>query len=195
MKWSLGVTLLFISLISTSALADSLYLVPNCCGDNFGYSTTFGGHPLHLSGGTDPFFLSSDLYQPGATVGGGGGLFLYAVTMWVNGMPQSFSFSSGSIGMTGFTLPTDGRAFFTAPVQIGFSAIAVNDETGETLNLGGGARGSISFYMSPDGFYYAAPFTQAPEPATLGLFGTGLLGILAAVRKRMKSRRQRRGPA
>lgn len=86
--------------------------------------------------------------------------------------------------MTTFTLPTDGRSF-TVPVQISFFATGMNYGTGETVNVGGGASGHISFYSS-NGLYYANNFVQAPEPGTLGFVGTGLIGILASVRKRLR---------
>lgn len=103
-------TLLFLAMMSATAVADRLYLTPNYVGDNFGYSTYMNGHPLHLSGGTDPFFLNGDGYLPGTTLGGGT-LYLYSAVIWLNGTPTEFSFPPGSISMTPFTLPTNGSGF------------------------------------------------------------------------------------
>jgi hypothetical protein len=192
MNRSFGLTLLFLGLISATALGDSLYLVPNCCGDNFGYRTTSEGHPLVLSGGTDPYFFSAFGYQPGATAGGGGALFLYSAVIWIDGTPLEFSFDSGQISMTSFNLPTDGRSSFTAFVEIFFFASGINYDTGQTITVDGGAVGKIPFYLGDDGLYYAGDFAQAPEPGTLALFGTGLMGILASVRKRLKISSARR---
>ena len=192
MKRSFLLTLLFASLTSATALADHLYFFPNCCGDNFGYVTQMNGHPLVLSGGTDPFFFSSEGYPPGSTLGGGGDLFLSSTVVWIGGVPTEFSFFPGTLFMSSLTLPTNGR-YFRVLVQIGFSATGINFDTGETMDVGGGANGSISFYFSDAvGLYYASDFVQAPEPGTLGLIGTGLMGI-AAARKRLRTHQPLRG--
>jgi hypothetical protein len=188
MKRSLPLTLLFVSLMSATAFADHLYLfVNNGSGDNFGYVSQMNGHPLILSGGTDPFFLGNFGYQPGWTLGGGA-LYLYSTDIWIDGIPTEFSFpGAGSISMfPQITIPTDGRDFFRSFVDISFSHIGISD-TGQTIDVGGGAFGSISFYRGADGGYYASDFVQAqvPEPGTLGLIGTGLMGIVAVARKRL----------
>jgi len=194
MKRSFPRTLLFVALMSATALADHLYLVPNCCGDNFGYSTQMNGHPLHLSGGTDPYFLDAFGYQPGSTLGIGE-LYLYGSVIWIDGIPTEFNFpGAGSISMYPLiTLPTDGRDVFRAFVDISFSHNGINYDTGQTIDVGGGAFGSISFYRGADGQYYASDFAEAPEPGTLGLIGTGLIGIAAVARKRLRTRQPFRG--
>lgn len=91
--------------------------------------------------------------------------------------------------MSSVTLPTDDKSF-TIPVQIGFSAVGINSDTGETIQLGGSASGKITVYFdSNTGLYYPGDFVQAPEPGTLGFVGTGMIGILASVRKRLKKPR------
>jgi hypothetical protein len=84
--------------------------------------------------------------------------------------------------MTSFKLPTDGRDF-RALVDITFFATGFNFDTGQTINVGGGAHGSVSFSFS-NGFYYPSSFVEAPEPATLSLVAIGLVGIAAYRRKR-----------
>lgn len=182
-------TLLLITLTSTIAFADHMYLVPNCCGDNFGYSTTINGHPVHFSGGTDPFFLDAFGYPPGSTLGFGE-LFLDSTVIWVGGIPTEFFFpGAGSISMfPTFTLPTDGRDFFKVFVDINFFHTGVNFDTGQTIDVSGGAFGSISFSRDVNGFYVPDAFVQAPEPGTLALLGTGLLGIAAAAKGRRRAR-------
>src|SRR5215468_9312384 len=112
MRRSLSFLPLFIFLLSIPALADGITLFPNSgAGDNFAYVSQMNGHPLLLSGGTDPFFLSGDGYPAGMTVGGSGGLFLYSAVIWIDGNPLEFFFDSASISMTSFVLPTNGRDF------------------------------------------------------------------------------------
>jgi hypothetical protein len=184
MRDFLSVSLLFVSLMSATAFADHLYLYPNSgSGDNFAYVSRVNGHPFILSGGADYFFFGDVGYQPGWRLGGDGGLFLYSTVVWIDGIPMEFFFSSGTISMTSFTLPTNGRDF-RVPVDISFFASGFNFDTGDTINVGGGARGSVSFYFS-NGLYYPNAFEEAPEPGTLALIGTGLMGIAAFVRKRV----------
>ena len=83
--------------------------------------------------------------------------------------------------------PTDGRDVFRVPLVISFSHTGINFETGETIGVGGGAKGSITFYRGADGLYYASRFEQAPEPGTLALIGTGLMGVAAVARKRLRT--------
>lgn len=187
MRRSLPLTLLFVFLMSATALADHLYLLTNCCGDNFGYATQMNGHSLFLSGGTDPYFLSAYGYRPGSTLGGGA-IYLYSSVIWIDGIPTEFGFpGAGLISMYPLiTLPTDGRDFFRAFVDISFSHTGISFDTGQTIDVGGGAFGSISFYRGANGQYFASDFVQAPESGTLELIGTGLIGIVAVARKRLR---------
>lgn len=186
-------SLLFVSLLSIPALADGITLFPNSgAGDNFAYVSQRNGHPLLLFGGTDPSFFSGDGYSAGARVGGEGGLFLYSTTLWIDGNPLEFFFDSATIFMTSFTLPTNGKDFIV-PVVIGFTASGFNFDTEQRIDLSGGGSGWIGFQFS-NGFYYASDFVQGPppvmvpEPATLGLIGTGLTGIAALARKKTAGR-------
>jgi PEP-CTERM motif len=104
----------------------------------------------------------------------------------VGGQQLEFFFYPGSIFMTPFTLPTNG-ADFRALVNINFSISGFNFDTGQTIFLEGGSSGAISFSFSPPtGLYYAGSFVEAPEPGTLELLGSGLIGIAALVRKRLR---------
>ena len=182
MKRFLTLTFLVVALAS-SAFADHLYLATNGgAGDNFGFVGRMNGHRLVLSGGTTASFFSSDGYTPGSPFGGESALFLYSTIVWVDGVPTEFFFPPGTLFMTPFTLPTDGRSF-RVPVQISFSANGINFDTGQTIGVGGGANGHISFDFS-NGLYYASDFAQAPEPGTWTLVGTGLIAFSAFLRNR-----------
>src|SRR5262249_9580924 len=156
-------------------------------GDNFAYVGYMNGHPFDLFGGTNYYFFDAYGYRPGETALGAGDLWLYSTVMWIGNTPTEFDFlNPGVIFATSITLPTDGRSF-RAFVDVGFYTFGINYDTGETIDLFGGAKGSIDFYYSPEaGRYIPGGFVQAPEPGTLALIGTGLLGIPAAVRKRLR---------
>jgi hypothetical protein len=190
----LPLSLLCVTLISSTAFADHLYLSPNDgSGGNFGFVGEMNGHPLFLGGGTSYGFFNTGGYAPGSTFGGGATLFLSPTIVWIDGVPMEFGFpqTDSFIGMSSFILPTDGKSF-TMPVGIGFSAIGINFDTEQTIQVGGGASGKISFGFDPfTGLYYPgafvqSPVAQVPEPCTLGLIGTGIIGIMASARKRLK---------
>jgi hypothetical protein len=198
MRRFLSLLVLFVSLISIAAMADGITLFPNGGGgDNFAFSSHQGDHPLLLSGGTDPFFLYAGGYAPGATVGGGGGLFLYSTVLWIDGSPLEFFFDSASISMTSFTLPKNGRDFI-APVDISFFASGFNFDTEQRISLSGGDSGWIGFSYS-NGLYYPGDFVQGappvmvPEPATVLLIGTGLTSIVLTRNKRRSDGPRSRG--
>lgn len=187
-------SLLFLTLISSTAFADHVYLIPNDgSGDNFGFAGYMNGHPLFLNGGTSYAFFGEGGYAPGSAFGGGDTLYLYSTDVWINGSPMEFGFpdTMSFIFGSSITLPTNGKDF-TVPWQIGFSATGVSFDTGQTIQLGGSGSGKLSFfYNSVTGLYYPGSFVQTPEPATLGLLGTGIIGILASTRKRLKRPRVR----
>jgi hypothetical protein len=84
--------------------------------------------------------------------------------------------------LTTFTLPTNGKEF-TVPVELSISGSGILDN-GEVFGFGGGKRGKITFdYV--DGFYLPGNFVPAPEPGTIVLMGSGLIGVAALARKRL----------
>ncbi len=181
----LPLSFLLVSLFSSAAFADHISLSPNDgSGGNFSFTGRFNGHPLSLYGGTPADFFGLYVgYAPGSTFGGQTALFLNESVVWIDGMPTSFFFYPGTLFISSFTLPTNDRGF-TIPVEIGFSATGINFDTGQTIDVGGGAVGQISFSFS-NGLYYPNSFVQAPEPGTLGFVGTGMVGIVGAFRRRL----------
>lgn len=187
-RFLLSLSLLCVTLISSTAFADHLYLSPNDgSGGNFGFVGQMNGHQLFLSGGTPYFFFGTGGYAPGSAFGGGDTLYLSSTVVWIGGLPQEFFFpqTDSTIFISAFTLPTSGKDF-TMFVQIGFSAMGINFDTGQTIQVGGGASGQIPFFFEPNtGLYYPGAFVEAPEPGTLGLIGIGVMGILGVARKRL----------
>ena len=189
MRRVLSRSFLFVFLMSATAFANHLVLDPNGgAGGNFAYFTN--GHRLLLSGGTDYFFFGDIGYPTGLTLGGGGALFLDGTVFVIDGTPLEFFFYPGTISMTSFRLPTDGRDF-RALVDITFFATGFNFDTGQTINVSGGSHGVVSYYFS-NGLYYPNSFVEAPEPGTLSLIGMGLMGIAGIARKKrtLRPRRQ-----
>jgi len=181
--------LLLCVLIPASALADSVVIDygPNSGGgDNFGFAIRAPGLYISGFGGTPFDFFNCGCfgpeYRPGSTLGGFTDIFFSDGFAQIGGISSEVSFDVGSLFMSSIVLPTNGKDF-NAPVEIAFSASGTLVDTGDSITASGGANGHIKFDFS-DGLYYPEYFIAAPEPGTLGLIGTGLIGILARVRKR-----------
>jgi hypothetical protein len=122
------------------------------------------GHPLVLGGGLEPSFFGSFGYQPGLLLGGSTELFLDSNVIWIGGIPTEFFFPPGTLFMTSFTLPTNGRSF-KVPVEISFFITGVNFDTGQTIDVSGGASGSIFVFFAPNGCITQTPSYKLPSPA------------------------------
>ena len=190
MKRFLLLTPILFVLLSAGAFADSvrIFFLPNDgSGDNFGFIQKGVGTFTSVVGGAPFDFFSAFGYAPGTTLGGGTDLFISGGFAQFGGNSYELSPTSlGTLFLSTFTLPTNGKDFVKFPVEIAFSAPMMIIDTGEPFDVSGGARGTIIFSRGQDGLYYARAFAQAPEPGTLGLMGTGLIGILALVRKRLR---------
>ena len=90
--------------------------------------------------------------------------------------------------MTNLTLPTNGKDVIV-PENIIFSASGFTFDTRQTIDVSGGAKGWVAYSFS-NGLYYPSEFVEGPVPAvtpelsTLGLIGTGVLGLAALGRNR-----------
>jgi len=190
MKRFLWATQLLFVLLSASAFANSIRigLSPNDgSGDNFGAIQQGVGFFAAVGGGAPYDFFNINGYEPGATLGGTTDLFLSGGFAKIG--RNSYELTPAGLGtlfLSAITLPTNDKDFVRVLVSIEFSAPMMIIDTGEELDLGGGARGTITFTRGQDGLYYAGSFSQAPEPGTVGLMGTGLIGVLALVRRRLK---------
>jgi hypothetical protein len=177
-------------LISGSAYASgvgcsTIFLAPN---DGTGGNFACVQPNVGVFGGLDGSFYNDGPYAPGSTLGGVGA-DLFVDGGYLQRGHQSYDLVALAIGvldLSSFTFPTNGKSFFTVPVTIDFSVPMMILETGEQIDVSGAARGTMSFSLFDDGFYYASGgFNQAPEPSTLGLVGIGLIGVLASMRKRL----------
>jgi len=198
--WALPILLLG---ISTSAFADSITigLSPNNgSGDNFGFSLIQPGFVVGFEGGTPYGFFNDQGYAPGSIFNGATGVFFSSGSVQFGDNTYDLSGGDGSLFLDSFTFPTNGQNF-SILVQAGFSGSAYywdnNAGQYQTINMGGSAPGTMTFTWYPSaGLYFANPavFRTAavtPEPGTLGLMGTGLIGLFVLARKRFWANNQR----
>jgi hypothetical protein len=99
-----------------------------------------------------------------------------------DGICAGYGFAGGVHPCTGSTDPNG-----YGPTGVTFSAISSNDQTG-TVNFAGGiASGSSGFFSLEDAVSKTLTVSAVPEPASVVLFGSLLLGVGTAVRRRLKN--------
>lgn len=130
--------------------------------------------------------------QTGATFAGGGSFQI--ATNGTNGLPDGVIFNgsfSGNVVWQLFTVGNLREYTLTGPISgvlvEGNQNIAVVGLTVQlTVSVGKGPHDLISITLAGGN----TNLTPVPEPGTLGLLGTGLLGIAALVRQKLKPRRR-----
>jgi hypothetical protein len=167
-------------LMSASAFAGTIIgLIPNDgSGDNFGFRTYGPGYSISGDGGI-PFDAFNDFppgYAPGSTFGIAAPIFFADGFACLGPNCSDVGFTDGSVFVSPFTLPTNGKSF-RAFVDVGFSASGIFLSTGDNIFASGDAVGYIDFFYF-NGGYYPSGFTEVPEPNTVALLATGLLGIV-----------------
>jgi hypothetical protein len=193
--------ILFLVATSVCASADSLdiFLIPNNgSGDNFGFLQQQNGITISIGGGTPFGFFNDQGYDPGSVFGGTTSVFFSGGTIQIGNNTFDLGFNGpGSLFLSSFTFPTDGSNL-SIIVQANFTAQAYYfDADGQLhpITISGSGHGLMTFnYSSATGLYFAPAstpvvFSAVPEPGTLGLMGTGLLGMLGTARQKFKGRR------
>jgi len=190
--------ILFVAAMSVGASADTvqIFLFPNDgSGDNFGFQQQGKGGSIILGGGTPfAYFNAIQGYAAGSPFGGSTPVFIDSVEL--NGtIVDTIANSSCTLFIPSFTFPTDGTGVGMQVTATFSGTLVVYDANNhlQQININDHAEGFLSFYYdSTTGLYYPSSpviFTgTTPEPGTLGLMTTGILGMLGIARRKFTGR-------
>jgi hypothetical protein len=173
-------------MLSSGAFADTIvhFTLNDGFSDNFDFQIS---SPLisFYGSGTTPFdFYNASLtFAPGSTFFGETSLHLTTGFARISSTFYEVQYSPGQLFVSTFVFPTNGHDF-RVPVELSFSEDGVLVGTDYTISPQGSVQGYMRFAFYNGAYIPIGGFEQAPEPGTIGLLGTGLIGVLAKFKKR-----------
>jgi hypothetical protein len=198
MKRLLWALPLLVAVMSANALADSvnIFLAPNDgSGDNFAFLSQASGVSVNIQGGIPFGAFSTQGFAPGSGFGLSTDVFFSSGTIQLGNNVYDILFSGpGTLFVSSFTFPTNGQGFsILASASFSASGFIFIDGQQTPVSVGGSGLGTMTFSFDPStGLYYGNltkfSSTTVPEPGTLGLMGTGLIGMLGFVRSKLRGR-------